>query len=1209
MDKDGCSYVVSLQKPTVVQFAVVGNFRNSNELDIMLARVNRIEHLLVTSEGLKPHKEIPIFGRIASMNLYRLPGEKLDSLLVLTAKYHLAILGFEPDGTPKTRAYGHVADKVGRPAETGIISCVHESGLIGLRLYEGHLKLIQWKEGRDLKNFNVRFEENNVTDVAFLENTENPIVAYFYQDLNGRHLKVCEIDLEGHELKAALWHQSNIEAEATLLVPIPAPYGGLVVVGQESISYQKSPSHFVAVAPPLINMARFNCYGRIDRTGERFLLGDMSGRLFMLLLLRGADTDEIRDLKIELLGEISIPECLVYLDNSVAFIGSRLGDSQLIRLSTEPVDSVSNSFVIVIDTFPNLGPIRDLVLIDVDGQKQLVCASGAYKDGSLRVIRSGIGIDEMATVELAGIKAIFTLRINSELDNYLVLSFADVTHLLLIDQEELEDTQIQDFELSRPTLWAGNIFSSSIKILQITPDSVQLISIVDNQFQTKHWIPPNCRISLASVNPKSGQFVVVSGNKLFYLIVKMEEILFLENLEFINEIACVDISPLSNSINSNLIAIGFWAEHSIAVYSIGEKGLQKLTEEKLSNEFLPKSLLLITMESFHYLFVALGDGTVIHFKINLENGFLSNQKKFSLGTQPTTLMKFISKKLAVNVFVCSDRPTVIYSSNNKLSFSNVNLRSVNQMCPLNSEHYRGCLALTDGENLLIGTIDDIQKLHIRNVPLGESVSRLVYQPETRLIAILTYRPEEYVGCNGVMQNNKHSYSRPSISVMGAKCASVVQLPQQQQPQPFSDPTTSTPSSSNKQSQCQQVEPTTTTSVIDPCCAPPSTSSATAVAPPAVIAPNSDTEIEVYSVCFLDSNTFECLNVLELNKQEVGISICSAHLGDDPTPYFAIGTAIVVPDEQEPKQGRILIVQATQSADSTDGLGSKLRIVTEKEVKGAVYSITTLGNKLICTVNSTVRLFEWTPERELRLECSNFNYIQALYLKTKGDLVLIGDLMRSICLLSYKPADSSFEEIARDYSAEWTTSCEIVDSETFFAAETNFNIYCCKIDVNAETDEDRMRLKQNGLFYLGELVNVFYRGTIISNQQRDSRKTLFTNPIIYGAADGGLGAIVQIEPHIYSLLMDLQKSIASKTHNCMRVDHSSYRSFFSERRTEAASGFIDGDLIETVIEMPREMLVDVCEGLKMRKPDGTMGDAQPLKPEDILKLVEDLAQIQ
>lgn len=51
----------------------------------------------------------------------------------------------------------------------------------------------------------------------------------------------------------------------------------------------------------------------------------------------------------------------------------------------------------------------------------------------------------MATVELPGIKAIFTLKINSNLDNYLVLSFADITHLLLIDKEELEDTQIKGF--------------------------------------------------------------------------------------------------------------------------------------------------------------------------------------------------------------------------------------------------------------------------------------------------------------------------------------------------------------------------------------------------------------------------------------------------------------------------------------------------------------------------------------------------------------------------------------------------------------------------------------------------------------------------------------------------------------------------------------------------------------------------------------------
>lgn len=59
----------------------------------------------------------------------------------------------------------------------------------------------------------------------------------------------------------------------------------------------------------------------------------------------------------------------------------------------------------------------------------------------------------------------------------------------------------------------------------------------------------------------------------------------------------------------------------------------------------------------------------------------------------------------------------------------------------------------------------------------------------------------------------------------------------------------------------------------------------------------------------------------------------------------------------------------------------------------------------------VRLFEWTAERELRLECSHFNNIVALYLKTKGDFVLVGDLMRSITALQYKAVEGNFDEVS------------------------------------------------------------------------------------------------------------------------------------------------------------------------------------------------------
>lgn len=61
----------------------------------------------------------------------------------------------------------------------------------------------------------------------------------------------------------------------------------------------------------------------------------MAGRLFMLLLEKEEKMDctlAVKDLRVELLGEISIPECITYLDNGVVYIGSRLGDSQLIKV-------------------------------------------------------------------------------------------------------------------------------------------------------------------------------------------------------------------------------------------------------------------------------------------------------------------------------------------------------------------------------------------------------------------------------------------------------------------------------------------------------------------------------------------------------------------------------------------------------------------------------------------------------------------------------------------------------------------------------------------------------------------------------------------------------------------------------------------------------------------------------------------------------------
>lgn len=113
----------------------------------------------------------------------------LDNLLVLTSKHDLAIIEFTPNGDPKTRgSFGHLMDIEGLADNMGgqkveaeiITTCLNKAILIGLRLYEDHLKLIHWQANRKLIQpalqycyggncFNVPFNDSSVTNVTFLD--------------------------------------------------------------------------------------------------------------------------------------------------------------------------------------------------------------------------------------------------------------------------------------------------------------------------------------------------------------------------------------------------------------------------------------------------------------------------------------------------------------------------------------------------------------------------------------------------------------------------------------------------------------------------------------------------------------------------------------------------------------------------------------------------------------------------------------------------------------------------------------------------------------------------------------------------------------------------------------------------------------------------------------------------------------------------------
>ena len=121
-----------------------------------------------------------------------------------------------------------------------------------------------------------------------------------------------------------------------------------------------------------------------------------------------------------------------------SFFLSAFGDSKLIKL--EEQISEDGDFFTELESFANTGPIVDMCLMDLErqGQSQVVTCSGAYSDGSLRIIRSGIGVDEHANIEMPGIKGVWSLRASDKslFDKFVVLSFLTETRVLAMEDGE-----------------------------------------------------------------------------------------------------------------------------------------------------------------------------------------------------------------------------------------------------------------------------------------------------------------------------------------------------------------------------------------------------------------------------------------------------------------------------------------------------------------------------------------------------------------------------------------------------------------------------------------------------------------------------------------------------------------------------------------------------------------------------------------------------
>ncbi|CAN6812247.1 unnamed protein product [Brassica oleracea] len=255
-------------------------------------------------------------------------------------------------------------------------------------------------------------------------------------DAEGAHAKTYYVSQTGIVTVTGPWTRDNIDQSAGLLIALPTPFCGVLIVGEELIVYCSANTYKERPKPCFTSKS----FGRLD--GFRFLLGDDEGRLHLVAVSH--ENQRVTDLRVELLGETSIASTISYLGNSLVFVGSSCSDSQLIKIDLD----AQGLRIQVLKKFVNLEPIHDLCLVDPEkhGQSQVVTCSGGSKYGSLRIVSKGI--NEKVSLELEGIAGLWSLKssVDEALDTFFVVSFIGETRIFAMNRvDELEETEIKGF--------------------------------------------------------------------------------------------------------------------------------------------------------------------------------------------------------------------------------------------------------------------------------------------------------------------------------------------------------------------------------------------------------------------------------------------------------------------------------------------------------------------------------------------------------------------------------------------------------------------------------------------------------------------------------------------------------------------------------------------------------------------------------------------
>ncbi|XP_061231797.1 splicing factor 3B subunit 3 isoform X2 [Neopsephotus bourkii] len=782
---------------------------------------------------------------------------------------------------------------------------------------------------------------------------------------------------------------------------------------------------------------------------------------------------------------------------------------------------------------------------------QLYVACGRGPRSSLRVLRHGLEVSEMAVSELPGNpNAVWTVRrhVEDEFDAYIIVSFVNATLVLSIG-ETVEEVTDSGFLGTTPTLSCSLLGDDAL--VQVYPDGIRHIRA---DKRVNEWKTPGKKTIVKCAVNQRQVVIALTGGELVYFEMDPSGQLneYTERKEMSADVVCMSLANVPpGEQRSRFLAVGL-VDNTVRIISLDPSDcLQPLSMQALPAQ--PESLCIVEMGGtekqdelgergsigFLYLNIGLQNGVLLRTVLDPVTGDLSDTRTRYLGSRPVKLFR-VRMQGQEAVLAMSSRSWLSYSYQSRFHLTPLSYETLEFASGFASEQCPEGIVAISTNTLRILALEKLGAVFNQvSFPLQYTPRKFVIHPESNNLIVIETDHNAYT--EATKAQRKQQMAEEMVEAAGEDERELAaEMAAAFLNENLPESIFGAPKAGNGQ----------WASVIR------------------VMNP-------------IQGNTLDLVQ-LEQNEAAFSVAVCRfSNTGDEW--YVLVGVAKdLILNPRSVAGGFVYTYKLVNS-------GEKLEFLHKTPVEEVPAAIAPFQGRVLIGVGKLLRVYDLGKKKLLR-KCENkhiANYICGI--QTIGHRVIVSDVQESFIWVRYKRNENQLIIFADDTYPRWVTTATLLDYDTVAGADKFGNICVVRLppNTNDEVDEDPTGNKAlwdrgllNGASQKAEVIMNYHVGETVLSLQKTTLIPGGSESLVYTTLSGGIGILVPFTSHEdHDFFQHVEMHLRSEHPPLCGRDHLSFRSYYFP-----VKNVIDGDLCEQFNSMEPNKQKNVAEELDRTPPE-------------------------